>query len=315
MYTLIISILFFLLGLFSLIKGLNLKNKKIEDLTQSARIQIDAQIQASLDKLHALDAKIESETRRAAEAHEHTEALLESEHQRAAAELQGVRALEEERIKYDMINLQQTTEEKYRQLTMQLISDFETTRDGFNIELSKIRQELEEFRAKRAAVNEAILRERAIEEQQDFYRIIIKDTDIKDIEILRSIEPNLSNKEILNKLIYKSFIEKPLLEMEKRVLGGRSIGGIYKITYIKTGEAYIGRSVDIKSRWKEHCLSSLNIGSIAHTTFHNILAAKGLQNFTWEVLEEVEKDKQSEREKYWINFYGTQNQFNIKAGG
>jgi len=103
--------------------------------------------------------------------------------------------------------------------------------------------------------------------------------------------------------------------MEKRVLKGRKIGGIYKITYIKTGESYIGRSVDIGNRWKEHCLSSLSIGSIAHSTFHNILADKGLHNFTWEVIEEVPKDKQNEREKYWINFYGTKNQFNEKDGG
>ena len=103
--------------------------------------------------------------------------------------------------------------------------------------------------------------------------------------------------------------------MEKRVLQGRKIGGIYKITYIKTGEAYIGRSVDIANRWKEHCLSSLNIGTIAHSTFHNFLAEKGLQNFTWEVLEEVDKEKQSSREKYWIEFYQTNKQLNEKAGG
>ena len=144
---------------------------------------------------------------------------------------------------------------------------------------------------------------------------MIRDTDARDIETLRSIESHLFNKEVLNKLIYETFIKRPLLEMEKRVLGGRRIGGIYKITYIKTGEAYIGRSVDIANRWKEHCLSSLNIGTIAHSTFHNVLADKGLQNFTWEVLEEVDKEKQSSREKYWIDFYQTDKQLNQKAGG
>ena len=159
------------------------------------------------------------------------------------------------------------------------------------------------------------MRERELEEKEDFYRIVIKDNDTKDIEVLRSIEPRLTNREVLNKLIYEVFIKRPLSEMEKRVLQSRKIGGIYKITYIKTGEAYIGRSVDIANRWKEHVLSSLNIGTIAHSTFHNTLADKGLQNFTWEVLEEVDKDKQSSREKYWIEFYQTDKQFNQKAGG
>jgi len=150
---------------------------------------------------------------------------------------------------------------------------------------------LDEYAAKRAAIHEAILRERELEEKEDFYRIIIRDTDARDIDTLRSIESHLCNKEVLNRLIYEVFIKRPLMEMEKRVLNGRKIGGIYKITYIKTGESYIGRSVDIGNRWKEHCLSSLNIGTIAHSTFHNVLADKGIQNFTWEVLEEVDKDK------------------------
>jgi len=64
--------------------------------------------------------------------------------------------------------------------------------------------------------------------------------------------------------------------MEKRVLKSNKIGGIYKITYIQTGESYIGRSVDIGNRWKEHVLSSLSIGTIAHSTFHNELANKGI---------------------------------------
>ena len=29
----------------------------------------------------------------------------------------------------------------------------------------------------------------------------------------------------------------------------------------------------------------------------------GIDNFTFELLEKVEKSKLSEREKYWINFY------------
>jgi hypothetical protein len=31
----------------------------------------------------------------------------------------------------------------------------------------------------------------------------------------------------------------------------------------------------------------------------------GLENFTFELVEEVPKDKLTEREKYWINFYGS----------
>ena len=264
---------------------------------------------------HTLENQRLTEQARAQEARAATERLLQAEHERARAELNGVKQLEEERMKNEFKTREAALERQYQFKQQQFEEDFQVLNDALQDELKAVKTELDEFQTKRAAVNEAIRRERELEEKEDFYRISIKENDIKDIEVLRSIEPRLTNREVLNKLIYEVFIKRPLMEMEKRVLKGQKIGGIYKITYIKTGEAYIGRSVDIGNRWKEHCLSSLNIGTIAHSTFHNILAEKGLQNFTWEVLEEVDKEKQSSREKYWVDFYQTNKQYNSKAGG
>ena len=200
----------------------------------------------------------------------------------------------------------------YAKLT-QIEEETNIQKDKAQAELKLIEAELEEYRSKRAAINEAIRRERAIEEEADFYRIIIPEYDREDISVLSNISPKLRNKEILNKLIYETFIKRPLQEMTKRVVSGKK-SGIYKITYIKTGESYIGKSSDIANRWTQHCKSSLNIGTIAHSTFHNILSEKGIWNFTWEILEEVPKEELTEREKYWIEFYGTQTQFNQKIG-
>lgn len=175
--------------------------------------------------------------------------------------------------------------------------------------------ELNDYEMKRVAVNEAILREKEIQEQEKFYKIDIPENDRNDILILRDIEPKLRNKEAFNKLIYDVFIKRPSQEMIKRITKNQKICGIYKITYIKTGECYVGRSVDIGNRWKQHIMSSLNIGTIAHSTFHNFLADKGLHMFTFEILEEVEKEKCSEREKYWIHFYNADQQLNSNIGG
>ena len=103
-------------------------------------------------------------------------------------------------------------------------------------------------------------------------------------------------------------------EMIKRVTGGRDISGIYKITYLKTGEAYIGKTTSIKKRWGEHVKSSLDIGTIAHSSFHNRLKKDGLWNYTFEVLEEVPKENLTEREKFYIKLYGTDTQLNMKVG-
>lgn len=287
-----------------------LTKKEQEEYEQLVKSQVKLK-----QDCQALEKQREYEQTRAKEAHDATERVLLAEHERARAELKGVKELELEKIRYEMQEKQRALNAEYNTQELYCSKNFAATLEIYQEELAAAKSELDEFQAKRAAVNEAIRREREIEEQEDFYRISITENDIKDIEVLRSIEPRLTNREVLNKLIYEVFIKRPLMEMEKRVLKGQKIGGIYKITYIKTGEAYIGRSVDIGNRWKEHCLSSLNIGTIAHSTFHNVLAEKGLQNFTWEVLEQVDKDKQSSREKYWVDFYQTDKQYNSKAGG
>lgn len=292
--------------------------KYIDELTKEKQEEyeqlIKYQVKLSQD-CQVLEKQRKYEQDRAQEAHDATERVLLAEHERARAELNGIKELELEKMRNEIKEKHRALNAEYDAQELYCQKSFATTLEFYQEELAAAKSELDEFQAKRAAVNEAIRREREKEEQEDFYRISITDSDIKDIEVLRSIEPRLNNREVLSKLIYEVFIKRPLMEMEKRVLKGQKIGGIYKITYIKTGEAYIGRSVDIGNRWKEHCLSSLNIGTIAHSTFHNILAEKGLQNFTWEVLEEVDKDKQSSREKYWVDFYQTNKQYNSKAGG
>ena len=151
------------------------------------------------------------------------------------------------------------------------------------------------------------MRERELEEKKDFYRIVLEDNDIKDIQLFRRIEENIYNKEAINRLIYEVFIKRPAAEMIKRVLKGNAPSGIYKITYIPTGESYIGKSTDVSKRWTEHIKSSLNIGTIAHSSLHTKMAKEGLWKFTFELLEEVPKDKLTEREKYYIDFYNTKN--------
>ena len=104
--------------------------------------------------------------------------------------------------------------------------------------------------------------------------------------------------------------------MIKRVIPNGTPSGIYKITRLKTGEVYIGRSTDVKSRWQQHCKSCYHCGTISHSKLHDTMQKDGIWNFTFELLEEVPKDKLNEREKYWINFYDSKTYgLNERAGG
>ena len=174
-------------------------------------------------------------------------------------------------------------------------------------ELARVRAELDDYKKKQQAINEAILRQRAIDEQQDFYRVNLSDFAIEDIKLLQEIRQKLHTSDNLNKLIYDVYVSKSVQEMVKRILEGGAPSGIYKITRLKTGEIYIGKSTNVKDRWIQHCKTVYGAGTIAHSILHTTMAKDGLEQFTFELVEEVPKDKLTEREKYWITFYDSKN--------
>ena len=170
-------------------------------------------------------------------------------------------------------------------------------------ELKKIFQTLEVERSKRDAINKEILRQRKIAEEQDFYKIRFTEADKKDIEILRPIASRLQHPEVINKIIWNSYYQKPLAELRKRLLPNGDISGIYKITRIKTNEIYIGQTTSMDRRFQDHVKTALGVGTLASSQFHRVMSEDGPENFYFEILEEVEKDKLRERESYYINWF------------
>lgn len=196
-----------------------------------------------------------------------------------------------------------------------LISKLETEKNSKIEELNKITEELDDFKKRRDTVNEEILRQKKIEEDEKFYKINLDSGTLHDLNLLESIKPKLLKIDLIQKLEYNSYIDKPTKEMIKRVLNGQAPSGVYKITRLKTGEIYVGQATDIKKRWTEHAKSCFGCGTISYSTLHRTMAEDGIQNFTWELLEEVPKDKLREREKFWIKFYDSKNYgLNEKVG-
>lgn len=194
-------------------------------------------------------------------------------------------------------------EEIVEELREAALAEYGTLASSLEEQLGALQREVEEYRQKREAINAEILRQRAIDEQQDFYRIILDQNSLDDISVLNSIRKNLHKHDSLDKLIYDTYIAKPVQEMVKRVLKGQAPSGIYKITRLKTGEIYIGKSTDVKSRWQQHAKTVFGCGTIAHSILHTTMARDGIDQFTFELLEEVPKDQLTERERYYIEFY------------
>lgn len=89
-----------------------------------------------------------------------------------------------------------------------------------------------------------------------------------------------------------------------------AICGIYKITNKITGEAYIGQSVDIHRRWQQHRKAPYSGKKCAKYPLYRDAIHYGWELFDFSIIEQCPKDYLDMRETYWINFYGTINQYN-----
>lgn len=95
--------------------------------------------------------------------------------------------------------------------------------------------------------------------------------------------------------------------------------GIYKITNKINGKCYIGQSIDIHDRWIKHRSRPFQVNDNAYDTYlYRAIRKYGLDNFTFEVLEECSYEELNEREIYYIDFYNshyTKNGYNMTFGG
>lgn len=150
---------------------------------------------------------------------------------------------------------------------------------------------------------EAAQRQVAMETQQDFYRLNLSNEDIMEINKLREVLPFLRDKEPLNKVIYQTYYAKPYSDLVGRVIGTGRHTGIYKITNLENGMCYVGQSVDIAERWRQHIKRGVGAEAPTRNKLYPAMLAIGVENFTFEVIEECERSKLDEREDYWQNYF------------
>lgn len=90
--------------------------------------------------------------------------------------------------------------------------------------------------------------------------------------------------------------------------------GIYKITNLINGHSYIGQSICIEQRWKNHKHYNKEREDYP---LYRAFRKYGIDNFSFEIIEECEPNLLDEKEIYWINFYNTcsNNGYNQTSGG
>lgn len=310
----LVVIIFTLIGkIKSQIKQLNEKEKeKIRQVTEDEKERL-RQIELLETRQKAIQERLED--------------TLKHERDLVKQEINNIRQLEEQKLKNDLeldrIDLKDELEalrqaelKKMREEHEKILGEMLNERKETAELLEPLRKELIEYRAKREAVNADILRAEKMQMDEAFHRIILDILDKEDIQYLLSIEGKVHNKDVLRKLIWSTYLIKPTNDMLNRILEGKNkVSGVYKITD-PLGRPYIGKSVDVRARLQQHVKSSVNVGTISHQAIHDEFKKQGIENFTFELLEECSRDEIGEREKYYIDFYESNIYgFNERKGG
>lgn len=277
------------------------KTQQINSQLKEENSQLSSSIQSKQIQLANLQQK-EIESRKNMRARLHQEEIEET--QKISEKISLEFELEREKLKQKIAEISQN---EFNQLTVQLEENrlnFEAKTTEWNSELETLSKEVEELRAKKRALIEAAKHEEEIAKQKDFYRLQVDDDVIEDVIELKKLQNKLHNPDVLNKLIYKTYFEKPYTSLVGRVVGADKISGIYKITNINDQRVYIGQAVDIAARWKQHIKRALGAEPITQNKLYPAMEKEGVWNFTFEVIEKCEKEKLSEREQYYQEFFG-----------
>lgn len=182
-------------------------------------------------------------------------------------------------------------------------------------EIADARLELDELASRVSAAVAANIREEEKKNGTIFYSLGISDIDIQEVKKLREIIPYLRNSRPVSKIIWESYYRNATTDLVNRVVGAGTHTGIYRITCLLDNKIYIGQAMSIGDRLKQHIKCGLGIDT-PQNKLYQAMMKQGVENFTFEVIEECPSSELNKQEKYWIEFYQSNVYgYNMSSGG
>lgn len=189
--------------------------------------------------------------------------------------------------------------QEYLKMAKEQAFEFSEKINKNNLELILAERELNDLKKKISAVIESSKKQSLEENEKSYYQIKISEEDLEDIRLLKEVVKKLNkDPEPVNKVIWELYYKKPTLDLLGRIAPTDEIYiGIYKITNIKTNQCYIGQSLNIRNRLREHIKAGLGISS-SNNRFYSEMKAVGPENFMYEILEKCTQEELNEKERY-----------------
>lgn len=252
-----------------------------------------------LNKKEELNALEEVEKNYATALKEKYALEVEKEYENLQSELREKANIEEAKCEEAIAQYQQEylniLESNVKEYTMETEKAFKAMNEAVS-QLAKEQQ----------LVKTAVEARKRKEEEENkilFYMLQVPKADLEDIQYLEDVADRLNNPEVLYKTIWKVYYEKPYNDLIGRVIGDIDKCGIYKITNTLNDKSYIGQSVSIKERWRQHIKRGCGAEAPTRNKLYSAMLEDGVWNFSFELLEECPREELDEKEDFWQKYF------------
>lgn len=202
------------------------------------------------------------------------------------------------------INIEKANSQAQQEIA-NIHTDLNKIRESAQKEKQQIQNDLNKLKASLSAGVEARLREQEKKDKINFYKLSISNADLSDVKMLENLKASFHKPIVLSKLIWTQYFQKQMTQLCDRVFGKKIVCGIYKITNLITEQCYIGQSVNIQQRMKQHCKCGLGIEASSTNKLYNSMQKDGVWNFSFELLEECPRELLNQKETFWIDTYSS----------
>lgn len=194
--------------------------------------------------------------------------------------------------------------EYYRRQKIDLVKWKLAEEEEIEYEVEELKSEIEAWKSRYEAALEDYKRREKMDADEDFYRVELEPVEKLELKELNEAIVKLRNPMPFRKAIYEIYYKNKINDLVLRVIGRVKVQGIYKITHIESEKSYVGQSVDVGNRWKQHCKRGTGADAKTGNKLYDAMLKHGIENFRFEVVEVVkDSERLSEAEKYWQEYF------------
>lgn len=283
----------------------------------------------ALNEYHAIKAKCDYEEEQLEECKQELQDALNTYHDLVDNKLKNIdQSIEDQRLAREQeLNNEFNTkvelydrlihekEQQAQQINQEVEENINLIREQSNKQIAIYQTELDEIKDKVDSTIRIFSQYEKEQQEKLFYTIQLPEEFHDDIEfLLTTVAAKVQHPDIISKLVWTEYV-KPNIENTFKRIEIKPEPGIYKLTSLINGKCYIGKSTNVKTRIADHFKSAVGIRSIADQAVHHAILKEGFWNWQIEIITYCEKDKLSELEKYYIEFFKAQEYGYNKTGG